>query len=302
MKSCTFQERMKFLIRKGYPILSLKDGVEQFSRKLLPACATIITIDDGFYSTWKLAVPILKKLKIPATIYATTYYSRNNNPIFRLVVQYMIWKTKVEKVDLSALGLEGVIDVDDITQKTLVWQIIDYGESRLDEESRVQLCVNLGRQLGIDYFEIANERFFALMTEEEIHLASEIGMDIQLHSHRHNPPFQPKTLQKEIDDNRNVLEPLVMHPLFHYCYPSGIYDKQHLPYLEAIKIYSATTCDAGLNYPDQHPLMLLRFLDGDDISWIEFEAEMSGFADLLRKLRLHLGNFLCKLKKVVLFD
>jgi hypothetical protein len=50
-------------------------------------------------------------------------------------------------------------------------------------------------------------------------------------------------------------------------------------------VISATTCDTGLNHSDAPPLTLDRFLDGNNISWIEFKAEMSGFSDLLRKAR-----------------
>ena len=48
---------------------------------------------------------------------------------------------------------------------------------------------------------------------------------------------------------------------------------------------SATTCNADLNYPDKPSLELKRFLDGENISDIEFEAELSGFNELLRKMK-----------------
>jgi hypothetical protein len=43
-----------------------------------------------------------------------------------------------------------------------------------------------------------------------------------------------------------------------------------------------------LNDTETPPLGLRRFLDADDISRIEFEAELSGFAELLRQSRSHL--------------
>jgi hypothetical protein len=53
-------------------------------------------------------------------------------------------------------------------------------------------------------------------------------------------------------------------------------------------VVTTTTCEVGLNYIDTPTLTLHRFLDGNDISWIEFEAEMSGFTDVLRKVRWRL--------------
>jgi hypothetical protein len=39
-----------------------------------------------------------------------------------------------------------------------------------------------------------------------------------------------------------------------------------------------------MNSADTHPLELRRFLDSEAISPIRFEAEVSGFLDLLRRL------------------
>jgi hypothetical protein len=49
-------------------------------------------------------------------------------------------------------------------------------------------------------------------------------------------------------------------------------------------IRSAVTCIPGLNDSKTHPYELRRFLDGENITNLEFEAEMSGFLDLCRRL------------------
>ena len=50
-------------------------------------------------------------------------------------------------------------------------------------------------------------------------------------------------------------------------------------------IRSATTCNPGLNPKGSDPYLLRRFLDGECVHDIEFEAEMSGFVDLARRVR-----------------
>ena len=51
-------------------------------------------------------------------------------------------------------------------------------------------------------------------------------------------------------------------------------------------IVSATTCHAGLlNLKSKNACYYLpRFLDGENVHMLEFEAEMSGFAEILRRL------------------
>ena len=245
------------------------DAVKRLKDGSLPACATVINFDDGFYSIWRSAVPVLAKFKLPGTIYVTTYYCVKENPIFRLVVQYMLWKTTRAELDLDGLGLD----------------------REVSEDQRVRLCEEFGRNLGVDYEKIVIERLLTLMTQDEVREAGQVQkVDIQLHTHRHVLPEDAELAGKEIRDNRAVLEPLVGRRLHHFCYPSGVHHPVHLRPLEEADVTSATTCGSGINYADTPPLRLHRFLDGNNVSAIEFESEMSGFAELLRKTRSLLSN------------
>jgi peptidoglycan/xylan/chitin deacetylase (PgdA/CDA1 family) len=283
-----FRQRMEYLISYGYPVLSLDDAVEHLQRDTIPPGATVITIDDGFYSTWRLAVPVLVELGLPATIYLTTYASVRETPIFRLVVQYMFWKTGVTALQVSDIGLPNgeLVQIESATARDEVaWRIIRSGEAAQGEEARVTLCRRLGAELEVDYEEIVQQRMFTLMTLSEAREAVELGVDLQLHTHRHRIPTDPDLIRREIEDNRRILEPVTGDGLYHFCYPSGIHDPAHLELLAELHVKSATTCEVGLNRGDTNPLLLNRFLDGNTISWLEFEAEMSGFAEILRRCR-----------------
>jgi peptidoglycan/xylan/chitin deacetylase (PgdA/CDA1 family) len=289
MDPAVFRQRMQYLVRHGYPVLPLDEAVERLSKGTLPAAATVITFDDGFDSIRKMALPVLKDLGLPATIYVTTYYCLKGAPIFRLVIQYMFWKTSRTELDLSGLGMDEIGKAqfpDTASADEVAWTIIRCGESQMDEPQRVRLCEELGRRLGVDYAEIVRRRFLTLMTEDELRETSQAGIDIQLHTHRHVLPIEAELVRREIEDNRRFLEPLTGHRLRHFCYPSGIHHEDHLRPLAEAGVVSGTTCDSGLNYADTPPLTLHRFVDDDtNVSWIEFEAEMSGFGDLLRKAR-----------------
>jgi peptidoglycan/xylan/chitin deacetylase (PgdA/CDA1 family) len=288
MNPAVFRERMQYLVRHGYPVLPLDEAVERLGNGTLPAAATVVTFDDGFDSIRKMALPVLKDLGLPGTVYVTTYYCLKRTPIFRLVIQYMLWKTSKKELELTglAIGEAGKAYFPDPTSANEVaWRLIRFGEAQMDEVQRVRLCEELGRRLGVNYAEIVARRFLTLMSDEEIRETSETGVDIQLHTHRHVLPLEAELVRKEIEDNRMFLEPLTGRRLSHFCYPSGIHHPDHLRPLAEAGVVSGTTCDPGLNYADTPPLTLHRFVDDDDVSWIEFEAEMSGFSDLLRKAR-----------------
>jgi len=283
MRPETFRKRLDCLQSHGYPVLPLAEAVEGLERGDLPPCATVLTFDDGFASIWSQAVPLLRERGLPGTIYVTTYYCAKGTPIFRLAVQYMFWKTSATELDLAGLGLaeEGAVPVS----RETVLLVRDHGETHLTEPERVELCEELGRRLGVDYQAIVEGRLFSVMTAEEIREAVGAGVDIQLHTHRHVLPEGEAGATREIDDCRAVLEPLVGRGVDHFCYPNGDYSPAHFNVLRSLGVRSATTCESNLNFPGIEMMALHRFMDGDGISQIEFEADQCGFAHILRAVR-----------------
>jgi hypothetical protein len=57
-------------------------------------------------------------------------------------------------------------------------------------------------------------------------------------------------------------------------------------------ILSATTCESGFVTKKTNPYYLPRFLDGENIPKIIFEAEVCGVLDLLRKIKSLVKPFL----------
>src|SRR5215203_3424617 len=101
----TFERRIAFLKRGGYPVLPLDDALERMAAGTLPAAAVVVTIDDGFAGTLPVAVPVLQRLDAPATLYLTTYYTLHQDPVFDLAVAYLLYKADVEVLDARALGI-----------------------------------------------------------------------------------------------------------------------------------------------------------------------------------------------------
>jgi peptidoglycan/xylan/chitin deacetylase (PgdA/CDA1 family) len=284
----TFRKRLQLLEKERFPVLKLDHALKLLSEKKLPPVATVITIDDGWYGIKLYAHDILSEKSYPYTIYLTSYYSLKESPIFNLVIPYIFWKTQKDQINLEGLGLPltGTVWLSDTnTSEQVMHQIIDYGQSQLDNHGRCVLAERLGERLGINYSVIEETRILSLLTTSEIVELVAAGVDIQLHTHRHRWPLDERAAIQELVDNKSFLEPLAGRCLQHFCYPSGFWEPQQFPYLDAIGIKSATTCERGLNYSWTPVLTLRRVLDSEGISQIEFESEMFGYLELLRKLR-----------------
>jgi peptidoglycan/xylan/chitin deacetylase (PgdA/CDA1 family) len=281
MTSQLFAQRMETLAKSGYVVLSLQAAVERLYQNDLPARSLVITFDDGTYDFYCRAFPCLKSHGFPATVYQTTYYCDYDRPIFHLVCQYMLWKRRGEVISSSQhLGLPPVLDLrTPESRQATVDQLISYAQKQnLTEHDKNRLAEELATVLKVDYSDLATKRILQLMRPEEIAELSAQGVNFQLHTHRHRTPLDEELFRREIRDNRCRLERLTGKPALHFCYPSGVYEPEFLPWLEAEGVTSATTCDPGLASVESNRFLLPRFIDTSHTPQLIFEGWLSGIA------------------------
>lgn len=251
-----FEARMARLKGSGQPVLPLAEAVDRLSNGSLPEAAVVITIDDGWVSTFTHMLPVLEKYRLPATLYATTWYAGRALPVVNVAVDYL-------RAAAGRLDIDGEAKVREI-------EALPVGE-RLD----ALRC--FGAELGVDeaWLEL---RQFNIMSVDELAEAQRRGLDVQLHTHRHiDVEAHVDALPRELDENRAFLRAAVGDArLEHFCYPSGTNHPRARALLAANGVRSGTLVTEGLNAPGSDPLALRRFLDGRSISDARFDAYLSG--------------------------
>lgn len=279
MTPTLFEERMRWLKSRDYNVISLDSAVQLFEQGRLPKRSVVLTFDDGFYSFYKDAAPVLRELGFSATVYVTSYYVKHSGPIFRLGVQHVVYQSgKVGDSLLETLSpFLGRRTVPGENTHDAIWELIERAERGLEEIQRQELLLRLGEAFGVDVEELVRSRRLSLMSESELRELSEEGFDLQLHTHRHRFPRDEQEIQSEIEDNRAVLEPIVGKRLEHFCYPSGVWYPDRTDTLASLGIRSATTCDEIFSRPGESHLALRRFCDGHAYSLLEFESIVTGF-------------------------
>lgn len=289
IRPAEFARRMDFLARQGYPVLPLADAIERLDRGTLPPGAIAITIDDGFYSVYRHAFGVLRQHLFPATLYVTSYYHQKGTPIFQLSVSYILWKQTRDTADLSSIGVPALRDAKRASLGTAAEReriedlIVEHGDTHCDEPGRCDIARRLAQALGVDYSEIAGSRVLSLVNAEELREMADSVFEVALHTHRHRFPTKPDEARRELEENRTALGAYLNGPPDHFCYPSGDWSRAHWQILTESAVATATTCETGLVYRNTPKLALNRILDSDRVSQIEFEAEMSGFTELVRR-------------------
>lgn len=106
----SFEMHMTFLKRQGYHAIFLDDMARFLKGEgSLPEKSVAISFDDGYLDNWLFAYPILKKYRIRATIFITTYLVEKEPHILRSHQEagerYLSW------TELKAMEESGLIDV-----------------------------------------------------------------------------------------------------------------------------------------------------------------------------------------------
>jgi peptidoglycan/xylan/chitin deacetylase (PgdA/CDA1 family) len=260
-----FEARMARLKRSGRPVLPLAEAVDRLARGTLPEAAVVITIDDGWISTFTHMLPVLEAYALPATLYATTWYAGRALPVVNVAVDY-----------LRLAG--GRSDIDCVAKTAEI--------EALPLDDRLAALRRFGAELGVDEAWLDLQQF-NIMSADQFAEAERRGLDVQLHTHRHiDIAARIDTLAGEVEENRAFLRAAIGdRPFTHFCHPSGSNHPRARAMLAAAGVHSATLVTEGLNAPGADPLALRRLLDGRRVSDAEFDAYLSGLLHYTAKLR-----------------
>lgn len=289
----TFKNRIDLLRSTGYPVLGLDEAVAGLQRGSLPDAAVVITIDDAWYGTFRHMVPVLRDAGLPATLYVTTYYALARRPVLNVLINFMVARASLLPA-LSDLFPESgthapASPAGPMEYASLLAARVDALPTLDERWAEVERIAPL---LGADLATIVRERWFDLMTEDELRAADAAGIDLQLHTHSHRMhDFDCVRVREELERNRAELARTLGrdgNTLDHFCYPSGVYDASVYPVLRAVGVKSATTTEFGLNPPDANPFALKRILDCQSMSDLDIEARLSGFWSVLSGVRRRL--------------
>jgi peptidoglycan/xylan/chitin deacetylase (PgdA/CDA1 family) len=268
---------MQCLHDMGASVLPLSEALRRLHAKALPPRSVVITFDDGFYDFYIHAKPVLAELQFPCTLYLTTHYCRYRLPVITLVLDYLLWKSGLKTADFPQFGIAGRSLATYEERQEVVRGILAWMDSQnLTTIEKNDIAGGIASDLGVDYGSILRKRMLQIVSHEEAVELSRSGIDLQLHTHRHRTPCDAELFRREILDNSNAIVDLTGTRPSHFCYPSGHYLPQFLPWLSSLNIESATTCKKGLAGPDSGDLTLPRVLDDATMTPVRFQSLVAG--------------------------
>lgn len=280
----SFRRRLTF-IKKCYEVIDLDTAIKQHESGKFKKRQIVLTFDDGFYNFFKVAAPILEEYNMTATNYVVSEPMLNQLPILILLVQEVILTCALERGEISIDGLEGTFDLSKPKErKRLINSALAKYRSMLDRdyETRFQFVKELAIALKVDIDPVIKKRVLHSMNKDEIRIIAEKGFSMQNHTDNHfNVIDYADEVYQEVKECKSKLEAVTGKEADHFCYPSGLWQKEAWRDLSRLNMRSAVTTMQGPNFSRTPVLGLRRVLNGEDRNQLQFEFELSNLSWLV---------------------
>ena len=257
-----FEAQLRFF-RRACAVLSLDDILArvQDGKPLPPRCVAL-TCDDGYREVLTLALPRLRRLRLPMTLYVTTEVCERGW-LWPDLVRHAIRTTREARVTLDALPDEPrTFALASEADKLKTLRQLDPRLKRIPNASKWQVLAELARKLL--KADVASIRIPGLMlTWDEVRELNREGVDIGSHTVTHPIMTQisEEGAEQEIRDSKRLLEQQLDHPVRHFCYPNGSAE-DFSPAIERMVqeagFVSATTTIPGVNRAGENRFALKR--------------------------------------------
>ena len=245
------------LVRKSFECFPLSQAVTRLDAGV-PGHMLAVTFDDGYADNYEIALPVLKRFGVPATIFIATGYL-DGGIMWNDRIAEAISRTTKESVDLEDLG-EGVFSLADAAQRENVRRTIIASLKYRPAKERDELARRVADQL-----KIAPRQDLMLRREQVAALGRESMIEIGGHTHSH--PILTCTDSElaahEMTCGKRELEAITNKAVRGFAYPNGQpgrdYGPEHVALAEKAGFSFAVSTQWGAARAETDRFQLPRF-------------------------------------------
>lgn len=226
-----------------FNVLPLYDAITAIRENRVPPRAVCISFDDGYRSCHDLALPILTRLGLPATVFVTTGFLDDGNMWNDRIIE-AVRRFPEGVLDLQSIGM-GSWELSGLDIRKKIVAKIDENCKYLPPEGRFKIIEELEKLAG--QAPVSNQ----MLTRQMVANLADNGIEIGGHTVTH--PILTKlsddAARHEIIENKQVLEQITGKPLRLFAYPNGKigmdFDQRHVQMVEAAGYCAAFTTAFG---------------------------------------------------------
>jgi len=217
-----FDTQMR-LLRREFNVISLADlyRVLQAGEEI-PPNTVIITIDDGYSDFFRVALPILKKYELPATIYVVSDFIDGKVWLWPDILAYALKQTGYRDFQITLNGAQRRFLLDTSADRHRAWNDIADHCLTLRNRAKLEFLDNFTRDINVSIPKTPAPEYAAL-TWNELRTMQAIGIDVGSHtcSHPKLTMLDANELQHEIGASKARIESMLQQEVEGFCYPNG---------------------------------------------------------------------------------
>ncbi|MEW6127514.1 MAG: polysaccharide deacetylase family protein [Acidobacteriota bacterium] len=279
-----FRQHLEYLTAH-YRVVALSQIGEFLNqRDPFPPGLAAITIDDGYRDAYDIALPLLQRFNVPATLFVVTDFIDHKRWLWTDILKFLLPRTTRRFVELALNHQQLRIELSDTPAKIRAATCLNAFLKTLPNNLKDSLLADLIIKLGVALPSEPTAEFQPL-SWDKVRELDNAGVEIGSHTVTH--PIltnidQPQ-LQFELRQSKTVLEEKLNRTVELFCYPNGNYDKQVLAETAKAGYRQAVTTDEGLNEVSSAPLKLKRLAAESDLT--RFIQITSGFEQVKSRIR-----------------
>lgn len=259
-------ERTLRLLQRYYEFVSLSEAAQMLKGDLAPRPhCMVLTFDDGYRNNFTHALPVLERLRIPATFFVCPGLigTRGSYWIDRLdyVIQHLPRQERIIPVRTGGIALN-FQNRELLASSYLQLRLALKRNYQSDLEQRVdELAAELEREAGVRLADvIEHDPWAATMSWDESRLAKQRGAEIGSHTvdHVRLSLAEPDTVWDQLTRSRSAIESELGVACTSLAYPNGDYTPAVAAAAQQAGYACAVTALLGLNGPGEDLFTLRR--------------------------------------------
>ena len=280
-----FEKQIRWVARH-FRILPIDEALSRLQAGTRERLAAI-TFDDGYLNNRTTALPVLRAIGAPATVYLATGLVDRGGLLWTVRLEAAIRLTGHARLDLSSLGLGERRLGDNASRKATAADAVR-ALKRLGPDQRHAVLPGLLDQTGVPEPRVL-EPFRMLDWDGVAAMVDEGLMSFGAHTVNHEilSTLDDARLQAEISDSIAALQGRVERVSSTFAYPNGTradFDERAVRILRDSTVTAALTTIEGLNDRDSDRFALKRLVVGREMSFDRFRLAASGASASVRTL------------------
>lgn len=268
-----------------YTVVSLSVLTDLMSNgRELPPSLAVVTIDDGYSDAYEIAFPILRRYRVPATIFLVTGFVDKSCWLWTDKLRFAALTTRATKLEANIDGEQLRFTMSGRASRLKAATELNSRLKAIPDELREDAIDRVAYSLRVSLPHIPPHEYCSVSWDQAREMDA-AGIEIGSHTVTHPilTNVSGNVLQAELIESKARLEQEMGHATTLFCYPNGDYDAGVRCAVEAAGYRCAVTVEPGLNDSQSDMLALKRVHTEQELA--RFAQRTSGFEQLKTRIR-----------------